>query len=128
VLRRAFTTEQTREQRRSDGTISVAGVRFEVPARFAHLPRLTIRFARWDLASVLVCDRRTGEVIGTLYPLDKARNAEGVRRPRSAPDAAAPPPATGIAPLLEALLEAYRASGLPPAYQPKDETPPDQED
>jgi hypothetical protein len=41
-----FTTEQTRAQRRSDGTISVAGVRFEVPARFAHLTRLTIRYAR----------------------------------------------------------------------------------
>ena len=128
VLRRAFTTEQTREQRRSDGTISVAGVRFEVPARFAHLPQLTIRYARWDLASVLVCDRRTGEVISTLYPLDKARHAEGVRRPRPAPDTAAPPPATGIAPLLEALLQRYRASGLPPAYQPKDEESPDQED
>jgi putative transposase len=106
----------------------VAGVRFEVPARFAHLPRLTIRYARWDLASVLVCDRRTGEVIGTLHPIDKARNAEGVRRPRSAPDTAAPLPATGIAPLLQTLLEQYRASGLPPAYQPKDEKPPDQED
>jgi hypothetical protein len=25
-------------------------VRFEVPARLAHLPRLTVRFARWDLS------------------------------------------------------------------------------
>jgi putative transposase len=128
VLRRSFTTEQTREQRRSDGTISVGGVRFEVPARFAHLPRLTIRSARWDLASVLVCDRRTGEVIGTLYPIDKARNADAVRRPRAAPDAGAPRPATGVAPLLQALLEQYRTSGLPPAYQPKDEPPPTKED
>jgi len=127
-LRTAFTTEQTREQRRSDGTLSVAGVRFEVPARFAHLPRLTLRYARWDLASVLVCDRRSGDVIATLYPIDKTRNADAVRRPRPSPGVVAPPAATGVAPLLEALLQEYRATGLPPAYQPKAETPPDEED
>jgi putative transposase len=128
VLRTAFTTAQTREQRRSDGTITVAGVRFEVPGRFAHLPQLTIRYARWDLASVLVCDQRTGDVIATLYPLDKTRNADAVRRPRSAPVVTAPQPATGVAPLLQALLEEYRATGLPPAYQPKAETPPDEKE
>jgi transposase InsO family protein len=128
TLRTAFTTEQTREQRRSDGTITVAGVRFEVPARFAHLPRLTIRYARWDLASVLVCDPRTGDVIATLSPIDKTRNADAVRRPRPSPGVVAPPLTTGVAPLLEALLQEYRASGLPPAYQPTAETPPEEED
>ena len=121
VLRAAFTTEQRRTQRRSDGTIPVAGVRFEVPARFAHLPRPTIRYARWDLSAVLVCETRTGTVLGTLYPLDKTRNADAVRRPL--PRAATPPalPAvTGVAPLLDALLRQYRATGLPPAYLPKD--------
>jgi transposase InsO family protein len=121
VVRTAFTTEETRTQRRSDGTITVAGVRFDVPTRFAHLPRLTIRYARWDLTSVLVCERRTGDVLGTLAPLDKTRNADAVRRPRSLPSVAASPSATGVAPLLTTLLDAYRASGLPPAYQPKDE-------
>jgi len=33
-----------------------------------------------------------------------------------------------MAPLLEKLLSDYRATGLPPAYLPKDETPPDEED
>jgi transposase InsO family protein len=127
ALRAAFTTEQTRAHRRSDGTITVEGVRFEVPARFAHLPRLTIRYARWDLASALLCDPRTGDVIGTLSPIDKVRNADAIRRPRPAPGGAAPPAATGVAPLLQALLHEYRASGLPPAYQPKDATA-DEED
>jgi transposase InsO family protein len=127
ALRAAFTTEQTRAHRRSDGTITVEGVRFEVPARFAHLPRLTIRYARWDLASALLCDPRTGDVIGTLSPIDKVRNADAIRRPRPAPGGAAPPAATGVAPLLQALLNEYRASGLPPAYQPKD-APTDEED
>jgi len=128
VLRTAFTTEQTRAQRRSDGTITVEGVRFEVPARFVHLPRLTIRYARWDLASVLVCDRRTGDVLGTLSPIDKVRNADAVRRPRPSPRVEPTPPTTGVAPLLQTLLEQYRATGLPPAYQPKDEPGPEEDD
>jgi putative transposase len=127
VLRTAFTTEEVRAQRRSDGTISVAGVRFEVPARFAHLPRLTIRYARWDLAAVLVCAPRTGDVIATLYPIDKTRNADAVRRPRPSPGVVAVPSATGVAPLLQALLDQYRATGLPPAYQPKDQLTPEEE-
>lgn len=124
ALRAAFTTEQLRTQRRSDGTITVEGVRFEVPARFAHLPRLTIRYARWDLASVLLCERRTGTVLGTLHPLDKARNADAVRRPLALTPSTQPMPAApGVAPLLDSLLRQYRATGLPPAYLPKDDTP-----
>lgn len=128
ALRAAFTTEQVRTQRRSDGTITVEGVRFEVPARFAHLPRLTVRYARWDLRSVLVCETRTGAVLGALYPLDKTRNADGVRRPLvPTPTQTSPPAAAGVAPLLDSLLRQYRATGLPPAYLPKDE-PPSEED
>jgi putative transposase len=124
ALRAAFTTEQTRAHRRSDGTISVEGVRFEVPARFAHLPRLTIRYARWDRSSVLLCERRTGIVLGTLYPLDKTRNADAVRRPLTPMPSTPPAPAaTGLAPLLDSFLRQYRATGLPPAYLPKDDTP-----
>lgn len=119
ALRVAFTTEQIRSQRRSDGTISVEGVRFEVPARFAHLARLAIRYARWDLSSVLLCDRRTGAVLGKLYPLDKTRNADAVRRAAAVTPSTQPvPAATGVAPLLDSLLRQYRASGLPPAYLP----------
>ena len=118
-LRIAFTLEQSRSQRRSDGTLSIEGVRFEVPARFAHLPRLVVRYARWDLSSALVCDHRTGTVIGRLYPLDKARNADAVRRPRPNTPSTAPRPTTsGVAPLLDSLLRDYRAAGLPPAYLP----------
>jgi transposase InsO family protein len=122
ALRIAFTTEQVRTQRRSDGTITVDGVRFEVPARFAHLPRLTVRYARWDVSSVLVCDRRSGAVLGRLVPLDKTRNADAVRRSRVLTPSTQPrPAATGVAPLLDALLRQYRATGLPPAYLPKDD-------
>ena len=121
ALRVAFTTEQTRAQRRSDGTLTIHGVRFEVPGRFAHLARLTVRFARWNLSAVLLCERRTGAVLATLSPLDKTRNADAVRRPLAPPPRPAPSPAAGVAPLLDSLLRQYRATGLPPAYLPKDE-------
>ena len=125
ALRVAFTTEQIRTQRRSDGTLTVAGVRFEVPARFAHLSRPTIRYARWDLSSVLLCERRTGAVLGTLSPLDKTRNADAVRRALAPPPSPRPVPGTGaIAPLLDALVRQYRATGLPPAYLPTHEPDP----
>jgi transposase InsO family protein len=121
-LRRAFTTRQRRTQRRSDGTISVGGRRFEVPDRLRHLNRLAIRFAAWDLRQVLLVDEHTGAVLDRCLPLDKTRNADGFRRPREAPapDAPAPTPA-GIAPLLRRLMEEYAATGLPPAYLPIDD-------
>lgn len=128
ALRVAFTTEQTRAQRRSDGTITVEGVRFEVPGRFAHLARLTVRFARWNLSSVVLCERRTGDALGTLYPLDKTRNADAVRRPLTPTPRPQPArAATGVAPLLDSLLRQSRATGLPPAYLPKEEPPSEEE-
>ncbi|MBZ0112915.1 MAG: DDE-type integrase/transposase/recombinase [Thermoanaerobaculia bacterium] len=122
-LRLAFTDCQTRSQRRSDGTISVAGRRFEVPDRFRHMDRLTIRFAEWDLRQVWIADPRTGAMIDRCLPLDLVRNAEGFRRPRQkpGPQVDSEAPLTGIAPLLRHLMEEYAATGLPPAYLPKEE-------
>ena len=52
TLRHLFRTEEVRTQRRSDGTITVGGVRFELPSRYRTLLRPTVRFARWDLATI----------------------------------------------------------------------------
>jgi hypothetical protein len=125
ALRRAFRATVTRTQRRSDGTVSVEGRRFELPARYRTLERVTLRMARWDLSTLDLVDPRTGAVLAALYPLDKQRNAEGARR-RIAPlpleadpgmPSTAPPDA--MAPLLRKLLADYAATGLPPAYLPK---------
>ncbi len=129
ALRAAFTLEERRTQRRSDGTVTIRGIRFEVPARFRHLERITLRYARWDLSYVLLVDRRSGTLLGRLYPLDKTRNADGIRRPLApiTPSLAPVPQASGVAPLLEKLMAQYRATGLPPAYLPKDDRPPEDE-
>jgi putative transposase len=126
VLQRAFRMTATRTQRRSDGTFTLDGVRFEVPSRYRHLRTLTLRYARWDLSCVDLFDPKTRTRLCSLFPLDKAHNADRLRR-RLEPtlDASTPlpnPPTSGIAPRLRELMEQYAASGLPPAYIPSNLT------
>jgi putative transposase len=116
-LRRAFKVQLTRAQRRSDGTLSVEGVRFEVPGRYRSLVRCTLRVARWDLSSVDLVDPHTGVHLATLLPLDKQRNADGRRRAlRIASEWPQDQPQSGMAPRLRELMRDYAATGLPPAY------------
>jgi transposase InsO family protein len=117
-LRRAFRAQVERTQRRSDGTISLEGRRYEIPNAYRHLQRVTVRYARWDLGAVDLVDPRSGAVVAPLYPLDKAKNADGRRRALDPPNAPTPPPARGMAPLLRQLIGDYAATGLPPAYLP----------
>ena len=136
ALRLAFTRTERRTQRMSDGTIIIDTRRFEVPSRYRHLRDLTVRYASWDLSQVHLLDERSGRILCRLYPQDKQRNASGLRAPleplshggaavNETPPAAT---ATGIAPLLEKLLAQQAATGLPPAYLPKDEQPPEEKD
>jgi len=115
----AFRIEVLRRQRRSDGTVSLAGERFEIPARYRRLSTVHLRYARWDLTRVDLVDHRSGAVLCPVKPLDKSANADGQRR-RLAPVTAdrSPLPPSGIAPLLRQLLADYAATGLPPAYLP----------
>lgn len=131
-LREAFTMQESRTQRRSDGTLTVKGVRFELPGRYRTLQRVQVRYARWDLSYVLLCDPQSHTVLCRLYPLDKVKNAEGRRgfvRPAADPQDAAPSShPQKIAPLLEKLMTDYAAMGLVPAYLPKDDLPPADDD
>jgi putative transposase len=125
ALRRAFRMEVSRKQRKSDGTVTVEGVRFELPSVYRTLTRVRLRVARWDLSSVDLVDGRTGTHLCTLLPLDKLKNADRARR--VLPEAATPPAPSkkppGVAPLLRELMAEYAATGLPPAYLPKSKTP-----
>jgi len=125
ALRRAFRMEVSRKQRRSDGTVSVEGVRFEIPSAYRVLERVRLRVARWDLSSVELVDPRSGEHLATLSPLDKAKNADRARRALAEITEPIAPPREppGIAPLLRQLMAEYAATGLPPAYLPKNEEP-----
>jgi len=125
LLRQAFRMEVTRTQRRSDGTVSLDGRRFELPSQFAHLKRPRLRYARWDLANVDLVDARTGAVLCPLYPVDKNANASGERRLKKTSVTTAPQPRDEVAPLLSKLMAEFAATGLPPPYLPDE---PDEEE
>ena len=122
ILKSAFCAEVKRKQRKSDGTFTLEGCRFEVPSAYKHLQVLSVRYARWDLSHALLIDPHSNACLTTLYPQDKSANADGRRRmlnqentPRSIDTDIK---ASGIAPLLKALIAEYAATGMPPAYLP----------
>ena len=79
ALRDAFRMEVSRTQRQSDGTISLDGVRFEIPGRYRHFRKVSVRYARWDLRRVDLVDPLSGTILSPLYPLDRRANANGQR-------------------------------------------------
>jgi transposase InsO family protein len=134
TLRQAFRLQTTRRQRQSDGTLSLSGVRFEVPARLRHFRTVVVRYARWDLGRVDLIDPQNGDILAPIYPLDRVANSDGRRRivdPHRGPDdepgdgtpAESTPddggPDKPLPPLLKRILDEYSASGTPPAYLPK---------
>ena len=121
-LTAAFRIEVIRRQRRSDGTVSLGGARFEIPSTYRQLSKVHLRYARWDLTRVDLVDDRSGVILCPVRPLDKSANADGQRK-RLSPAATdrSPLPPSGIAPLLKQLLADYAATGLPPAYLPTDQ-------
>lgn len=124
ALRFAFTCKERRSQRRSDGTIQVKGVRFEIPSRFRHLEHLFVRYQRWDLSMAYLVDNRTGTLLAPIYPQDKTKNAHGYRRTVE-PPCTNPLPQNNSDPipaLLRKILADYAATGLPSAYLPKEES------
>lgn len=136
TLRRHFRIEVKRTQRRSDGTVSLDGVRFEVPQAYAHLRELHLRYARWDRSCADIVDPRSGAILITIYPLDKARHADGRRRLVAKPtglssqpvatlkgSTAIPATSDGSAPLMRHLQAQFAATGLPPAYLELDDFP-----
>ena len=119
ALQRAFRCTVTRKQRRSDGTISLEGKRFEIPARYRHLERPRIRYARWDLRAVELIDPLTLKPVSSLYPLNKTANADGQRRALKSSDPESEPTQSNeLPPLLRKCLADYAATGRPPAYLP----------
>jgi hypothetical protein len=79
-------------------------------------------------------DPRQGTILAPLYPLDRHANADGQRLlfpldtsgvPAGDGQGVAPPPgdqeqpAAELPPLLKRILAEYSATGMPPAYLPK---------
>ena len=70
VLTSSFCIEVVRRQRRSDGTVSLNGTRFEIPSRYHHLQQVHLHYACWDLSRVDRVDHHTGATLCAVKPLD----------------------------------------------------------
>ncbi|MCP4544608.1 MAG: transposase family protein [Chloroflexi bacterium] len=123
LLRLSFTRRLSRTPRRSDATVAVGGIRYELPVRFAHLQSVILRSAPWDKSQITLVDPNTGAPLARLLPQDKEKNASGMRRsihPNNAPETGEPT-ADPLPALLRKWMADYAATGLPPAYLPKEE-------
>jgi transposase InsO family protein len=115
----AFTASTQRVQRQSDGTLSLRGLRYEVPNRYRHLRRLQLRYASWDRSAAYLVDPHTDKILCRLYPVDLAANASALRRTNDSIEVTPTPSASGeMGALLSQLLAEYAATGLPAAYLP----------
>ncbi len=123
ALGSAFRIAVKRTLRRSDGTLSLDGVRFQVPKPWRHLLEARVRYARWDLT---VAELVTGndDCLCLLHPLDKRAHADAVRRPVAGPgdaddgDAGAGAGKAETPALLGKILRKQAETGLPPAWMP----------
>ena len=122
TLRLAFTRQIIRTPRRGDATVVVEGVRYELPPRFGHMPKVTLRSPGWDKSQMTLVDPKTGGPVERLLPQDKAKNASGLRRTIEMQGTTAFVNIKSDQPaLLKKWLADYAATGLPPAYLPKEE-------
>ncbi len=121
VLKEAFRRHVWRRIRRSDTTLTVSGVRCDVPSAWRHLSRVRVAYAMWDLTFIHLIDPHSGKTLVRIFPTDRSKNASGERRildpdpPKEEPGR----PSGELPPFLKRLVEEYAASGLPPAYLSK---------
>lgn len=128
TLRRAFCRTVSRKTRHSDGSVALAGARYEIPNRYRHLQRVRLSYAQWNLSEVQLLDPHTSAPLCRLYPTDKGANAQGQRRSLE-PLPNSPSTDSDITllskgdpqwpPLLRQMLADFAATGLPPAYLPQ---------
>lgn len=122
-LRQAFTRTVTRRPRKETATITIDGVRFEIPSAWRHVRPLHVRYRRWDLTEAWIIDDATGKPIIRIRPEDTVANADGLRRSLGDAEADFTEPNRSDKPrpaLLRRLLAEYSAHGLPPGWISKE--------
>jgi putative transposase len=120
LLKNAFCRQERRKLRKSDTSISIQGIRFDIPSQYKHLVNIYVRYACWDLRSVHLFNNVTNKLMEKIYPTDKAKHGEGRRKVISASQSE-PSQTDEVAPLLLKILAEVAETGLPPAYQPKED-------
>ena len=123
-LKAAFRLTVRRRRRRTDSTVSVEGVRFEIPSHYRSLDLVTLAYARWDMTFVhLLCDQ-TQAALCRLYPVDKDKNSDALRRSLAGPLAHSSSTSTTstkeLPALMARLVADFAATGCPMPYIPQD--------
>jgi len=128
-LRRAFRIKVTRSQRQTDGTVTLDGVRFEIPEHYRHFESLSLRYARWDLSEAEIICPETHKPLAILRPINKLSNASGIRREIETELTGVVPTASptkdgdeaidqNLPPLLARLLREHEENFCAPGYMP----------
>ena len=120
VLDLAFCRQEKRKPRRFDATVSVLGVRFEIPWQHRHFQQVIIRYRTWDLSFAWLMDQDGETEISKILPIDKARNASGIRKPSEENTPESSESKNEVSPLISKMLADYSATGMPYPYSHKE--------
>ena len=120
----AFRRDESRKLRRSDCSISLESIRYEIPYVYRHLRKIMIRYATWDLSNVHIVNEM-GKELMPIFPVDKAANSSSGRKScgpvNSSVEQTQEPVADEIAPLMKKYIQNFEERGLIPAYLPTEE-------
>jgi hypothetical protein len=72
--------EIKRTIRVTDGTITLDGIRFEIPQQYVHMESLLLRYARWDLGEAEILCPDTKKSLCFIHPINKVLNSSGFRK------------------------------------------------
>ena len=74
-MKKCFRMRTSRKVRKTDGTLTLDGVRFQLPRCYAHMDEVLLRYARWDLGEAEVLCPDTLKSLSVIFPLDKLSNS-----------------------------------------------------
>lgn len=128
-LRRLFRRKATRRQRFEDHTISLEGVRYQLPKIVWGTDNITLAYASWNRDLVTIIDPETERELVDIFPVDRQGNAERLTSYVKRPGADSPEATreneesqaliSQLPPLLAHLIEEHRMKWLAPGVVPK---------
>ena len=78
-LKNCFRMRTSRRVRKTDGTVTLDGIRFQLPRCYAHLDEVLLRYARWDLGEAEILCPDTLKPLSVIRPLDRLTNSLAIR-------------------------------------------------
>ena len=84
---------------------------------------LWLRYASWDLSTVYLADLENRRHSLPRLPGGQKQKRSGPAGAQSRRRSGPPPAPSGMAPLLQKIIQQYALTGLPPAYLPQPQKP-----